>query len=118
MTRRPLPLLLVLLVVLGACGASSRTKALQANLFALNVARDTLLEVSRTREGQIVADAKTKEDGRAELDAWRARVDPVVEALAKGYRVIAAAALLSDSQSASEAGAAVASALALARSLK
>lgn len=101
-----------------ACGASARTKVLQTNLFALNTARDTVLEVSKTREQQIVADATSKEEGRAALDAWRDKVDPVVEALAKGYRMIAAAALLSDAESASEAGAAVVSALALVRSLK
>ena len=106
------PLVLAFLV---ACGASARTKALQGSLFALNAARDTVLEVSKKREAQIVDACNppdcTLEKGHAELEAWRDKVDVVVDALAKGYRLIAAAALVSDSQSATEALAAVAKAV-------
>lgn len=107
----------VLLVLLVACGANARRQTLQTQLVILNVSRDTVLEVSRRREAQIVEDAKTREEGRAALDAWRARVDPVIEAIGKGYRVIASAALLSDSTSAAEAVAAVAKAAQLAKEL-
>ena len=114
--------IVVLLVLFAACGASARTKALQSSLFALNVARDTTLEVSRKREAQIVGDCSppdcTLEIGRAKLAAWREKVDPVVEALAKGYRLIASAALTSDAMSAKDAGLAVASALALVGGLR
>jgi hypothetical protein len=117
--RLLVPLILLFLV---ACGASTRTKGLQASLFALNTARDTVLEVSKKRETQIVETcappACTLELGRAQLAAWRDKVDPVIEALDKGYRLVAAAALLSDATSANEAGAAALSAVALVRSLK
>jgi len=108
-------IIVLLLIAFVGCGASTRTKGLQAGLFALNAARDTVLEVSKKREAQIVDACNppdcTLEKGHAELEAWRDKVDVVVDALAKGYRLIAAAALVSDSQSATEALAAVAKAV-------
>jgi hypothetical protein len=101
------PALLLLVVVLAACGASSRTKALRAAHISVNVTRDTVLEVSRTRETQIVDACNppscTLEQGRAQLAAWRGKVDDVVGKLATAYRLLAAAALGSDAESASEA---------------
>jgi len=107
----------LLLLFVGACGASARVKVLRVNLVALNAARDTTLVVSKEREAQIVAKATSKEEGRAQLDAWRAKVDVVVAALTVGYQAIHDAALLNDAKSASEAGAAAAKALALFKEL-
>ena len=47
--------MVVLVVLLGltACGASSRTKALRVNLVALNTARDAALAISKEREKQL-----------------------------------------------------------------
>lgn len=114
--RRAVPI--VLLLALVACGASARTKALRVNLVALTAARDTVLAVSKEREAQIVEHATSKEEGRAQLDAWRARVDPVVDAIKTGFEAIYAASILNDAKSASEAGAAVAKALTLAKEIK
>ncbi len=114
----PIAAVLLLALVCGACGASARTKALRVNLVALNVARDTVLAVSKEREAQIVERAATKEEGRAQLDAWRQVVDEVAAALEVGYRAIYAASILDDARSAGEAGAAVQKALALVKDMK
>jgi hypothetical protein len=106
MIRRPVTVLLFLFVLV-ACGASARTKALQATHVTLNVARDTLLEVSRTREGQLVDACNppecTLEQGKKQLGDWRAKVDQVAKKLEAAYRLLAAAALASDAGSSSEA---------------
>lgn len=106
------------LLALVACGASMRTKTLRVSLVSLNAARDTTLAVSKAREAQIVEQATTKEEGRAQLEAWRARADKIVAAIEIGYRAIYAAVILNDTKSAAEAGAATAKALTLVKELK
>lgn len=112
------PVALVLLVLLVACGASARTKTLQATLVATNVARDTFLAASAKREDQIVEAATSKEAGRAELDAFRLSSVPVVEAFGIAYRAIAAAALLDDSSSLAEATKAAGAVVSLVKELR
>jgi len=115
---------LILCLALSACGANARTKGLQTGLVVLNASRDTVLQVSRTREKQIVEDclAKTpqctKAEVRSQVDDWRSKVDPVFAALDKAYRVLSSAGLLSDMKSASEALAAIAEAVKLSKELK
>lgn len=108
---------LVLALVLGACGASSRTKALRVNLVALNTARDAALAVSKEREHQLYASCDpptcTKEEGYARVEVWQKKVDVAIKALDLAYRAVHDAGLLGDAKSASDAGAAVARALAL-----
>jgi hypothetical protein len=121
MLARPATRLVMLLCLVGliaACGASARTQALRTSLVALNAARDTLLTVSKDREAQIVAKATSKEEGRTQLDAWRADVDKVAAAIEVGYRAIHDAALLSDAKSAREAAIAAQKALSLIKDLK
>lgn len=104
---RPATLLLIIVCTLASACGGARTKALQATHVSLNVARDTVLEVSRTRERQIVDDCDppscSYEEGRKRLDEWRARVDVVVDKIAAGYRLLAAAALADDARSFSDA---------------
>lgn len=108
----------LVVLALCACGANTRTKTLRVGLVSLNAASDTTLAVSKEREAQIVEHATTKEEGRAQLDAWRAKVDVVMTALDAAYRAVYSAAILNDAKSASEAGAAIAKAVALAKELK
>ena len=110
--------LVLLCLLVAACGTSSRTKALRVNLVAVNVARDTMLTVSKEREAQIVEKATSKEEGRAQIDAWRAKVDVVAKVIDDAYRAIHDAALLNNIKSEGEALAAVAKALALIKELK
>ena len=113
--------LLLLVAMLVACGASAREKTLKTSLRSLNVARDTVLAVSDKREGQIYDACNpptcTKEEGHKQVDEWRAKVDVVVKAIDAGYRAIFAASLLEDAESLSEATAAVVIALALVKEL-
>lgn len=111
-------LMILLCVGLLACGASARTKALRVNLVALNVARDSTLSLSKEREAQIVEKATSKEEGRAQLDEWRTKIDKVIAAIDIGYRAVHDAALLDDAKSASEAAAAAQKALALVKEVQ
>lgn len=121
-TPRIVPILLVAVLAIGACGASARTKTLRASLVTLNVARDTMRATSRAREAQIVDACDppdcTKEEGHARLEEWRAHVDAIAEAIDDGYDAIWAASLLDDLKSARDAGAAVTRALDLVKSLE
>ena len=109
--------LVVLLCLMGACGASWRVKALRVNLVAINTARDTVLAVSKEREKQLYDSCNpptcTKEEGYARVDVWQKKVDVVIKALDIAYLATHDAGLLGDAKSASDAGAAVARALAL-----
>jgi hypothetical protein len=126
MIVRPVVRLVMLLYLVGlvglaglaACGPNARVQALRGSLVGLNVARDTLLAVSKEREVQIVAEATSKDEGRAQLDAWRAKVDVVASAIEVAYRAVHDAALLSDVKSASEAAAAAKKALSLLKDLR
>lgn len=115
-------LVLLCLVGLAACGASSRTKALRVNLVVLNTARDTVLAFSKEREQQIYDRCNppscTKEEGHARVDAWRVKVDVAVKALDIGYRAVHDAALLDDAKSASEARAVFVKAITFVEELK
>jgi len=107
----------MLLAFAASCGSNTRVKTLRVGLVALNTARDATLAVSKQREAQIVAAAPSREMGQAELAVWRAKVDTVFAALDVAYHAVHDAYLLSSAKSASEAGAAVAKALALAKEL-
>lgn len=113
---------LVILISLGACGASARHKTLRVNLVALNTARDTVLALSKEREKQIYDGCNpptcTKEEGHARVDAWQKKVDVAVQAIDVGYRAVHDAALLDDTKSAAAAAAAAAKALEIYKTLK
>lgn len=98
---------------LPGCGPGARTKALQASLVALNAADDTKFAVYKERAAQIIEHATSKEEGRAQLEAWRATVDEITAAIDVGYRAIYTAAIINDEASAKKAAEAVAKALAL-----
>lgn len=108
----------MLLAFVAACGASARRDTLRGNIVALDVARDTTLKISKEHEAAIIEHATSKDEARVRLDEWRAVVDSMMVALEDGYRITYSAAILDDAKSASEAGAAVAKALALLKELK
>jgi hypothetical protein len=116
--RLTAPSLLLIALLIAACGASARTLALRTSLVSLNVARDTLLSISKTREDQIVAQSATKDEGKARFAAWRPVIDKIAAAIDDGYRLIYGAALLDDAKSASDAATAVAKVLELIKELK
>lgn len=114
--------LLLIALWCAACGPNARTTALRGSLVTLNVARDTMLTVSRERETQIVEHCNppscSREEGHAQLDAWRKIVDRAAVALDDGYRLIYSAAILDDAKSLTDAIAAIQEALALLQTLK
>jgi hypothetical protein len=116
MQRAFVPVLLIALLASG-CGASATTTALRAGLVSLNGARDTMRSISAAREKQIVDSCNppscTDAQGHAQLDAWRVTVDKLKTALDAGYQAIYGATILADAKSASDALAAIQSALAL-----
>lgn len=91
--------LLVLAIVLSACGASARDKTIRATFNATNVAADHLVTFSKEQEAKIVAEATSLPDGEAKLAAFRTKVDKAELALASVYRAIAVAALAKDDKS-------------------
>lgn len=98
MRLRTVPLLL-LVVVLAACGASSRQKAIATTLVAVNAASDSFVAYDQDHRSHIVADAKSHEQGKAALDDWDGTVAKVQVALTAAYRAIATAATLDDDHS-------------------
>ena len=92
---------LVILCMLGlvACGPSARLRTIRATYAVANVSADHLAAYSEAHEAQIVAGATSPDDGRAQLVAWRDRVDHAEKVLATLYRAIAAASILDDSHS-------------------
>ena len=117
-----LVMLIVMLCLVAACGASSRTRTLRVNLVALNTARDAVLALSKEREEQIYdrcnPPACTKEEGHARVDAWRGKIDVAIKTIDVGYRAVHDAALLDDTKSVTAAAAAAAKALDLYNDLK
>ena len=113
---------IVLLCLVAACGASSRTKTLRVNLVALNTVRDAVLALSKEREKQIYASCNPpicpKEEGHARVDVWREKVDVAIKVIDVGYRAVHDAALLDDTKSTSAAAAAAVKALAIYEELK
>lgn len=114
--------ILFLVLLWTACGPNARTTALRDSLVTLNVARDTMLTVSREHEAQIVTHCNpptcTREAGHAQLDAWRKVIDRVAATIDDGYRLIYSAAILDDAKSLTDAIAAVQEALTLLKTLK
>lgn len=98
MTARRVPVLLVLVVALAACGASARDKALRTSLVTVNTTRDAFVAYDAERQMAIANDpaVTSYEDGIAKLEAYRKRRQVLVSRIEAAYRVIAAAAVLSD----------------------
>lgn len=95
MIARRSPVVLVLLVALAACGASTREKTLRATYVSLNAVSDGVLAYSKQREKAIATTAPLATVD-ADLAAFRARVDELVHKLGAAYHLLAAAVVLED----------------------
>lgn len=98
MKLRPVPLLL-LVVALAACGASSRQKTISTTLATVNAASDAFVAYDKDHRSHIVAEAKSHDEGQAALDAWDGTVAKVQLAIGAAYKAIATAATLNDDPS-------------------
>jgi hypothetical protein len=85
--------------LLAGCGASAREKTLSATFVATHAAAVELTSYADRREGEIVKDATSADDGRAKLAAFRAKVDHAEKAIDAVYELVKIAALLKDEQS-------------------
>ncbi len=93
--RRPTPLLLVLaLLALCACGASTREKTIKTTFFAVNEMRDGFVELDRQAQAAIVEAATSREQGAALLADYRKRREVVVETFELAYRALATATVV------------------------
>jgi nitrogen fixation/metabolism regulation signal transduction histidine kinase len=81
------------LALLGACGPNARQTALKTSLVSLNAARDGFVQWDKQKQTTIVEDAKTLDEGKAALKAYRAKRAPVVEGFTVAYSALALAAL-------------------------
>ncbi|HEY1554779.1 MAG TPA: hypothetical protein VGF94_08095 [Kofleriaceae bacterium] len=85
--------LLVCLVGLGACAASSRTTALQGSLTTANAARAAFVAFDAHHQQDLVAQAKDKPSLDTAVATWRTQREPVEKDLTAAYQAIAAAAI-------------------------
>jgi hypothetical protein len=83
----------ILVLLLAACGANPRQEALQTSLTALNTARNGFVAWDKAHQQKIVAGAATYEEGKAAIDAYRAKRAKVVQGFVVAYSALAAAAL-------------------------
>jgi len=89
-------LLVLALLVVPACGASQREKTIHATYLATNTAHAGFVAFDRSHQTAIVDKATSIAQGRAELDAYRAKRERIVELFSGAYRATAAAALAKD----------------------
>jgi cell fate (sporulation/competence/biofilm development) regulator YlbF (YheA/YmcA/DUF963 family) len=99
--RRPPALIGVLLVLLAlvGCGMSQREKAIRTTFAAVNVAREGFVVFDAKRQQQIVAEAKSLDEGKAALATYRQDRERVFALFEGVYHALAAAVLASDSKS-------------------
>lgn len=90
--RRPLSLV-VLLVVLVACGANVREQTLRTTYTGVTAAQAGFLAWDRVHQLELAQTATTYEHGVEQLHAYHAAREPVLEAFEATYRALAAAAI-------------------------
>jgi hypothetical protein len=87
---------LALVVALCACTASACTNhnaQLQTSLTVLNAARDGFTAWDDDHQHLIVTQATSLDQGKADLDAYRKKREPVIRAFELAYKTLATAAL-------------------------
>jgi phosphatidylserine decarboxylase len=108
MRSRARAAIVILALVLAACGASARERTIKTTFVGLNAARDGFIVWDAEYQKNVVNNATSYEVGKAALTEYRNRREIVVRSLAAAYRAIAAAAI---EQSDADAAAAVAAAI-------
>lgn len=93
MTRRPLPVLLVLLVALAGCGASARQTALRTTHVAMSSAQAAFMKFDKAAQYAILATAGEGDDVRARIAEYRMKRDIVLDKFETAWRALVDAAL-------------------------
>lgn len=91
------------LAVATGCGASQRTKTIQASVLTVNAARDGWFAWDRAHEHQIVENAKTREEVELELAAYRNKSAVIYASFEIVYQGLKVAAKQTDEPSLSAA---------------
>ncbi len=91
--------LFALLVVAAACNQDQRTKTIHATIVSVDAARDGFVSWDRQHQLAIVEKATTREQGEAELVAYRLKRESVVDGFRVAYRGLAVAATQTDEPS-------------------
>lgn len=86
----------LLCLALVACGASQQETTLKAALVTADTGRAAFLAYDARHQADIVAAAKTKEDGKLALEVWRKEQSMAVQIIGTAYRAIAVYATLKD----------------------
>lgn len=97
MMRRPVSLV-VLFLVLVACGPSARQRTLQTMFTGATAAQAGFVAWDTDKLDTIASSATTVDAGLAEIAAYKVAREPVVKAFEGVYQAIAAAALLNDDE--------------------
>jgi len=95
-------LLLTLLLLFASsvsCTKNRRQETLHDSIVAVNAARDGLTAWDRNHQQEIVDKATSREDGEAQLAAYRERRKTVADSFELAYRLIAVAATQNDDPS-------------------
>lgn len=94
MLRNRTPLLLLLVLVVAACGASQREKTINATALALRGATTAFLSYDEHKQADIVNAAPTLDEGKAALQAYREKRAPVQKSLETAYTALGLALVL------------------------
>ncbi len=101
MIRRPA--LLLIIIVLAACGASARERTLKSTYVTLAAAQAGFETYDREHQETIAKTATSEAAGLAQLAEYHARRAPVLDAFEIAYRTLAAAAIVSDDPKSTDA---------------
>lgn len=96
---RPNRILVIVLLLIGACSHVSREDTIKTALIATNAARDAYVQHDATAQAQIVESATSLEDGKAKLAEYRAKRDKVMLLFPVVYYTIVAATQANDDAS-------------------
>jgi hypothetical protein len=93
---KPSRLLIVVALLLAACGPSARSRMIKSTFVSVNALRDGFIEWDAHHQERVIAEAKSFNEGKAELDKYRREREPIVDGFAGVYHALAAATLVSD----------------------
>lgn len=90
-----------IVAIAGACAGSSaqREKTIRATYNATSLAYDQLATIAHDHSETIIHSAKSVDEGKAQLEAWRAKIDKADKDALEVFHVIAAAAVVNDEPS-------------------
>ena len=93
--KAPRPVALLLLVVmLAACGATAREKAISATYVGINSARDGFIAYNARHENDLVQGSQSREEAIQKLVSYRMKREHVTEAFIAAYHALSAAVLV------------------------